>query len=490
MCTEHSNWCCGGGMDRRDFIKTMGVVAASASIASGELIGATGLEKATTRKKSIPFVKGAFIYPPSETLRKEGYYSWPGSTFDAEGKQNEYVTRLKKMETKLEMRIAMEKGSLDTDEDVNKFIREIKQSNPDGLLLIPFKKGHWEKVVRIVEESNLPTVILATMGILLMPHVRQIYKRPGVYMINSLDNLDAVEEGMKMIKVAKWMGDARIVNINGKQIAESIVPVIGTQVRTIPHQIFYDDFKNLKITDKVKALATSYKQDAREIVEPSKQDIFEAAKTYFVSKGIIKSQKADALMMNCLPGLKRPHQHVPPCMGYMNLRDEGIAMGCESDLDATLTMMLLQEFFGKPGFQHNPSVDTEKNLYFGAHCTSASKMGGVNGPAEPVILRNHAEAGWGVVPRVLFKKGQEVTIAKYLSVKNANETPQMLIYSGEIVECPSIPPTGGCRTNVITTLNELENVAELKSHHLIMIYGNHAKQLRDFCLLHKIEAIV
>jgi L-fucose isomerase-like protein len=51
-----------------------------------------------------------------------------------------------------------------------------------------------------------------------------------------------------------------------------------------------------------------------------------------------------------------------------------MAMGCESDLDATLTMMLLQELFRKPGFQHNPSFDTENNRYFGAHCTSASRM--------------------------------------------------------------------------------------------------------------------
>ena len=55
-------------------------------------------------------------------------------------------------------------------------------------------------------------------------------------------------------------------------------------------------------------------------------------------------------MMNCLPGLKHPHQHVPPCLGYMKLRDEGIPMGCESDLDATLTMMLEQQLFDRPAF--------------------------------------------------------------------------------------------------------------------------------------------
>ena len=123
MCTEHSSWCCGSGIDRRDFIKTMGVVAASVSMASGELLGAAGSEKAIVREKKIPYVRGAFIYPPSEILRKEGYYSWPGSSFDAEGKQKEYASRLKKMEDKLTMRIEMEKGSLDTDDDVNKFIK-------------------------------------------------------------------------------------------------------------------------------------------------------------------------------------------------------------------------------------------------------------------------------------------------------------------------------------------------------------------------------
>jgi hypothetical protein len=47
-------------------------------------------------------------------------------------------------------------------------------------------------------------------------------------------------------------------------------------------------------------------------------------------------------------------------------------------------------------------------------------------PAEPVILRTHAEAGWGCVPQVLFPQGQDVTMALYLS----GQTPQMLIYGG------------------------------------------------------------
>jgi L-fucose isomerase-like protein len=192
--------------------------------------------------------------------------------------------------------------------------------------------------------------------------------------------------------------------------------------------------------------------------------------------------------MECLAGLRHPHQHVPPCMGFMDLRDGGIPAGCESDLDATLTLMLLQNLFDRPGFQHNPTVDTEKNHYFCAHCTSATRMRGRDAAPEPYVLMSHAEAGWGCVPRVLFSPGQEVTIAKYLSVKSDAATPQMLVYSGRIVGCPSVPQAGGCRTNAETTINELEDVAELKGHHLVMVYGNYAKTLRRFCQLYGIAA--
>jgi len=465
MCQRHNSP--SGAMPRRDFMKTVGMAVAGVSLATNNISGSTVAENARKIPRTPTIIRGAFIYPPSKQLQAEGYYSWPGSTFDAEGRQVQYMQTLKQIEKRLGITIKMEQKPLDTAEDVEKFINEVQQTNPLGLLLIPFKKGHWEHVINIVEASQKPAVVLATLGVLLMPMVRQLHTRPGVYMINSPDNLAAVENGLKMIQTHHWLQESRIVNINGTAINQLNVPDIGTQVRTIPHQ-----------------------KNAKEIVEPTQADVLEAAKTYFVLKDLIQKNHADALMMNCLPGLKRPHQHVPPCMGYMNLRDEGIAMGCESDLDATLTMMLLQHLFGRPGFQHNPSVDTEKNSYFGAHCTAPSKMNGLESKPEPYILRNHAEAGWGTVPRVLMQVGQEVTIAKYLSIKNSDARPQMLLYSGEIIGIPPNPPVGGCRTNVETTINELKDVCELKGHHLILVYGNYTKALKTYCQLFGIEVVV
>ena len=472
-------------ISRRGFLHTLGATAAGISLSSNESHAAAPSSEAGGQQKGIATVRGAFVYPPTASLREVGYYSWPGSTFDAERRQREYMVRIREIERNLGMRISMDEKPIDGAADERRFVEDVKTSKPDGLLLIPLKKGHWGAVTNIIEEAGIPSVVLATLGVLLVDHINELHRKPGAYLISSLDNLDAVEYGMKMIKTARWMKDSRIVNIKGSETGETTVPHLGTQVRTIPIERFCDEFKRTEATDPVKELAQAYQGNAKEVVEPSEADILDAAKTYFVLKRIVEAEQADAVMMECLGGLKKPHKHVPPCMGFMSLRDEGIAAGCQSDLSATLTLMLVQQLFGRPGFQQNASMETERNHYFGAHCTSASKMNGVNTPSEPYMLMSHAEAGWGCVPRVLFSAGQEVTMAQYLP----GETPQMLIYSGQVVGCPSIPPAGGCRTNIEMTIDEVDDVCDVKGMHQIIFYGDYAKELRTFCQLYGIEVV-
>ncbi len=471
-------------ISRRNFLQAAGGAAAGISLGSGPLLAATSAPSAAPQKEPA-VVRGAFIYPPTESLRQEGYYSWPGSGFDAEGRQKQYTQRIAKIGQDLKMRISMDEKPLADAQSVARFIDEVKQSQPDGLLLVIFKKGHFEHAIRIVEETKLPTVVLATLGILLVDHISQFHRKPGVYLINSLDNLDAVAEGMKMIRTSRRMKDGLIASIGGSQVRETTVPHLGTRVRTVPHERFYEEFARTQATNEVKKLAYAYWKNAKKVVQPTRADILDAARAYFVLRRIVEAEKADAVMMDCLPGLSRPHKHCPPCMGFMSLRDEGIPAGCQADLNATLTLMLVQQLFERPGFQQNASMDTEKNHYFGAHCTCPSKLAGVKGPAEPYILMSHAEAGWGCVPRVLWHAGQDVTLTQYLS----GQTPRMHVYSGKVVGCPPIPPTGGCRTNVEMTINEVNDVCDVKGMHQVIFYGNYAKQLRTFCQLYGIEVV-
>ncbi|MCJ7675960.1 MAG: hypothetical protein MUO33_12540, partial [Sedimentisphaerales bacterium] len=208
-------------MSRRQFLQSVGTTAAGVSLGSQRLFGAATSVDAGDSRKAMATVRGAFVYPPTESLKQDGYYSWPGSTFDAEGRQTQYAERIRRIEPKLEMRILLDEKPLDDEASVTQFINEVKQSKPDGLLLIPFKKGHWEHVTRIVEESQIPAVVLATLGILLVDHINQLHRKPGIYLVNSVDNFDAVENGMKMIKTARWMRESLLVNIAGPKTEET-----------------------------------------------------------------------------------------------------------------------------------------------------------------------------------------------------------------------------------------------------------------------------
>ena len=83
---------------RRMFLKAASGTAAGLSLNSHQLFGSLATAQQTGQTKRPAIVRAAFIYPPTASLRKVGYYSWPGSTFDAEGRQAQYTSKLKAIE--------------------------------------------------------------------------------------------------------------------------------------------------------------------------------------------------------------------------------------------------------------------------------------------------------------------------------------------------------------------------------------------------------
>jgi len=466
-------------LDRRDFLAAAGITYGA--VAFPWLKADAGESGETGREKGAATVRGAFLYPPSEKLRKPGaWWSWPGKDFDAEGRQKNYMDRLKSIEQNLGMRISMDDKPLDTEASVARFINDVKRSKPDGLLLVPFKGGHFVHINRILNEVKVPTVIFSSLGV--QHGSLKKYFRTGIYMVSSLDNLDAVEYGMRMIKTARWMKESRIISLAGTVGREYVVPHIGTEVVVFPMKRFVDEIERTEITDAVRELARAYMKNAKKIVEPAKPEIINAARVHFANKRILEAEKGDAIMIDCLRrGLYMP------CMSFMSLRDEGIAAGCQNDLNATLTLMLVQHLFDRPGFSQNYSLETEKNHYFGAHCTCASKLFGTTKPAEPYLLRDYAHTNDPTCcPQVLWREGEAVTMAMYLK----GQRPQMLVYSGNVVKSYDMPPVGGCRTNVEITINEVDDICDVKPvHHQAIFYGDYAKRLRSFCQLYGIEVV-
>ncbi len=485
---EHESHHTGCSCGRRSFVATMG--ASLGTLAFQSVAAQPAFSQ--TNSKEPATILGAFLYPPSDTLRKKGqWWSWPGNDFDAEGRQKQYMKELRKIEQKLNIRLTITDQPIADQQSADQFINRAQQSNPDGILLIPFFNGHFNLLDHILNSTSLkpeliksnsyiPAIVFCCLGV----HHGSIikYQRQGVHYIQSLDNMEAIEYGLKMIQTKKFMQNSRIISVAGAEDGkEATIPFWGTKIRKISLKRFEEEVNKTKIDDAVKKLARSYKRNAKQTMEPADPEILQAARVHFANKRILASEQGDAMMMDCLR-----RGELMPCMSFMTLRDEGIAAGCENDLGPTLTLMLAQQLFNRPGFQHNPCFETESNHYFASHCTSGSKLFGIDKPQEKYILRNYGHTNDPTCcPQVLWREGEEVTMARYIPGAN----PEMLVYSGKVMKSYDMPPVGGCRTSVEISINELEDACGVKGHHNVMFYGNYARRLKQFSRLFGISVI-
>jgi len=485
---EHGCGCC-----RRDFLGAVGMAAGGAALewtglaAAGEAPG-TG----DAPKKEPATVRVAFLYPPSASMRREGgWWSWPGNDFDAEGRQAAYTEKLGQIAQKLGVRIDVDAKPLVAAEEVARFVAQVKQARPDAVMLVPFHNRIFDRVNQVIRElapdadkaepgTGIPVVVYSCLGV---KHGSiKGYQRPGCHFIQSLDNFEAMQYAVRMVRARRVLRQSRILSVAGAgEPKQAVEPFWGTQVRSVPLALYEAAVDKTPVDDEVKRIAGAFVKNAKEVREPKEDDVLMAARVHVAVRRIMREQGCDAIMMDCLT-----RGRLLPCMSFMTLRDEGIAAGCENDLAGTLTLMLAQELFDRPGFQHNPCYETEANHYFASHCTSASKLLGTSGPQQPHLLRNYAHTNIPTcVPQVLWPEGVDVTMARYAPGKS----PAMLVYSGKTVKSYAMPPVGGCRTNVEIRLDDLADACDVKGHHDVLFCGNHARRLRQFCRLYGIRAV-
>ena len=124
-------------IDRRQFLVTTGL--ATGGLALGGLIGLPASAQSGVIKRPAR-VRAAFLYPPSTTFSEnpDGWWSWPGNDFDAEGRHKKYLAALREMEKKLGVKIVADERPIGSTEDAQRLGKEIQADRPDGLVLIMF----------------------------------------------------------------------------------------------------------------------------------------------------------------------------------------------------------------------------------------------------------------------------------------------------------------------------------------------------------------
>ena len=148
------------------------------------------------------------------------------------------------------------------------------------------------------------------------------------------------------------------------------------------------------------------------------------------------------------------------CMALAKLNAEGYVAGCEGDVPAMLSMMMVRSLLGVSGFQANPArIDPEKGEMLFAHCTIPLDM------VERYELDTHFESGIGTGIRGYMKEGP-VTIFKL-----SGDLTRHFIAEGQLVRNESKPDL--CRTQQVISLSDKRQADSfltqpIGNHHIIM----------------------
>ncbi len=351
MATEqdhgHACGCC-RSMDRRDFMTTVGLSALAAQPGLFGLSSALAANAPPAGAK--PRVRALFLRP------KEAHaWGWPGMAFDFNELQSKHTKTMAEAAEKLGVELDVVPEPIADLAAADKVAAECKQSPPDGIIATVMQLDRdWPQANKfIAERGDVPTILFSPMGTCFTPHLQEPRKAKKCLTASTQD-LGWPATGVKLLRTVWDMKTTRLCVINGTKTEDKRLDVIGTTLHCLPLSRWTDEWAKQETTAEVTALADEFTRTAKKIVEPNRQDVINAAKTYFVCKRIMAAENCQGISFNCLDLIRKLAIPCPPCMGYLKLRDEGVAAFCECDWNAGISMLLCGWLCGRPGFQQEP----------------------------------------------------------------------------------------------------------------------------------------
>jgi len=394
----------GEGISRRTVLTLMSTTALSGgALLRG--VGGAQTRASTETSSDRPEVSVAYLRP------KEKYWlGWPGTSWDPDAFMKKSRALVEQYAGENEVRVSFEPQPLYDAAAAEQFIARLKAEKPDGAIVIPLHMERWPMIEEIAK-SGIPTVIFAALGTSFTGHIQKISRLPGVYLASTADfDLKPVRFGLKMIRTAHKVRDTKIAVLAGNETREQILEPFGLKLHYLPRRRFPETLRTVENTAQVQAIAAEYRDAALKVVEPSEQDLINAAKNYVASLRIMEEEGCQGITMDCLGLVKDRQIPCPPCLAWSKLLDVGIPAICEADINAVMSHTLCCHLLDKPGFQQDPVPETVSNTFIGAHCVSPTRLDGYDKRRAPFILRSHAESNLGVSLQVLWEPGRPVTI--------------------------------------------------------------------------------
>jgi len=474
---------CGSVMSRRAFLRTVSsaavgavayAAAGGAALARGEV--AEYVDLARLRPRPRVKIRSAVVrVPPPYWL------GWPGTAYDLEGHRQEYAKQFAEAAGRVGVRLEEEGAPLESDQAVNGFAQRLAKERPEAVLVSMEHIGVWHWVDRI-SQAGVPTIVFAPVGMAFTGHVAEISRRRGVHVISSLE-VPAVEQAMRMVRAKKQFERTRVLVVAGTERNETVLERLGTKVRYVPRRTLPDLFELMPETDEAQEVAEAMRRGAKRIVEPTRQDTLNAARSYLTAKRLLADEDANALTTDCLGMVAGRVVPTPPCMAASLFQDGGVTYGCEADVFGAMSLLLTSYLFDQPGFMNDPVPETVKNVLIAAHCTCGTRLNGFAAPREPYLLRSHSESNLGVAMEVLWREGEPVTLVRF------QDPNSLILDTGTVTGNVETPPAGGCRTSFEIKMDRMEDARDVLGFHQVVFYGDHRRDVQAFCQMYGIQVV-
>ena len=465
-------------LNRRRFLTSAGALAVAAQ--TGLFDFASSLFGAEPRTAGKPLVRAVFVRPDVK-----GYWmGWPGAAYDIDARQRDYTRILTSAAEKFNVQLDVRPEPLTDENAVKTCLSQLKSQPPNGLVVVSMSLNQsWPHIDNIAKNrGEIPTVVFSPMGTSFTQHLQGTRNIPGVYVAATQD-LEWLTFAVRMLRTIWDMKNTRLCIVQGDKEQDRTLNVIGTTLHYVPRSRYPQEYKKIEESDQVRELAEYYGKNAKNIVEPTKQDIVNSVKNYVLARQIMAADNCQGISVDCLPLVENRLIPAPPCMAWLRLNDEGSVGACEAEWNSAISLRLTSLLFDRPGFMQDPAPNTVNNTLMGAHCSCPTRLAGFDKPPEPFILRSHSESKTGVAPQVLWKEGQKVTIMKFQGPES------IILGTGKVLANIDTPPAGGCRTSVELELDGVADARDTKGFHQLFIYGDLELPFKAYCQLAGINVV-
>jgi len=478
---SHACSCC--SMSRRSFL------GAAAACTAALTTGCASLESLHTTPKAHEEIDLASFRPRPQVRvmsviarQKPPYWlGWPGTAYNVEGERARYTQAIADAGRRLGVEIGQENQPLEDNTAVAAFVKKVQAEKPDAVVVTLQHMQSWGAAGDIAK-AGVPTIVFAPIGTAFTGHINGLGFQAGVHVISSLE-IPALEQALRMVRAKRQLEATKMLVVSGTERKEGKFGLVSLQY--VPRVTFEEMFSRTPVSEEAKWVAEQRFREARKVVEPTKEDGLNAARSYIAAKQLLKNEGCNALTTDCLGMVSQKKVPTPPCMGASIFQDHGVTYGCEAAVGPAVSLMLTSYLFDKPGFMNDPVPETAKNVLVAAHCVSGTRIYGLDRPKEhaPYILRSHSESNLGVSTQVLWPVGQPVTLVQFF------QPDALYLDTGTVVGNVNTPPAGGCRTSVEIQMDDIEDSRDVRGFHQVVFYGNHRRDVEAFCQMYGINVV-